>query len=45
MSVRRANRTNSKRNPQWCVERVKEIATASAEERKLSEEGALRGQH
>lgn len=43
--MRKANGTNSKRIPQWCVEGVKEVATSSAEERKLGEEGAQRCQH
>lgn len=34
MSVRNPKGTNSKRNPQWGVERAKEVATSPAEERK-----------
>lgn len=32
MCVRNPKGTNSKRNPQWYVERVKEVVTSPAEE-------------
>lgn len=35
----------SKRSLQWCGERVKEVVTSSAEERKPGEERAQQGQH
>lgn len=34
MSVRNPKGTNSKRNPEWHVEEVKEVATSPAEEKK-----------